>query len=92
MERIIDKLLYENLISVEHIGYDNKKAKNARESMRENRSILIKALNENEKNLFYKYEDSEDEYWGLHEIALFAEGFRLVASILIDVLYGIDIE
>ncbi len=92
LERIIEKLLYGNLISFEHIGHDSENAHNARVTMRESRSALLDALTDSTKKLFYTYEDREDEYLILHEISLFSEGFRLGASILIDVLYGVDSE
>ena len=49
-----------------------------------NEEKLITTLNENEKEIFAKYRDCMDEFTGISECQIFAEGFKLGARFVIE--------
>ena len=86
LKRIIENLINANLFAYEQIGYDNEETKSIVKAINENRQALIDSFTQKQKKIFYVYEDLSNERLTLREISMFAEGFKLGAKILIDVL------
>ncbi len=76
-----------NLFAYEQIGSDNDETQNIVKAINENRQSLVGSLTQQQKEIFYIYEDLLNERLTLREISMFAEGFKLGAKILIDVLF-----
>ncbi len=87
MKRIIENLISANLFAYEQIGSDNDETQNIVKAINENRQSLVGSLTQQQKEIFYIYEDLLNERLTLREISMFAEGFKLGAKILIDVLF-----
>ncbi len=87
MKRIIENLISANLFAYEQIGSDNDETQNIVKAINENRQSLVGSLTQQQKEIFYTYEDLLNERLTLREISMFAEGFKLGAKILIDVLF-----
>lgn len=87
MKRIIENLISANLFAYEQIGCDNDEIKSIVRAINENRQALVGSFTQEQKNIFYIYEDLSNERLTLREISMFAEGFKLGAKILIDVLF-----
>ena len=86
MKRIIENLISANLFAYEQIGHDSDETKSIVKAINENRQALVGSFTEEQKEIFYIYEDLSNERLTLREISMFAEGFKLGAKILIDVL------
>ena len=86
MKRIIENLISANLFAYEQIGHDSDETKSIVKAINENRQALVGSFTEEQKEIFYVYEDLSNERLTLREISMLAEGFKLGAKILIDVL------
>ena len=84
MKNTLEELWYGNIIPMEHSIGDNAYIKKLINLMGKNRENLLETLNDSQKELLAKYDDTVNEMYAEIEKDAFMYGFRLGGRIVSD--------
>ena len=84
MKNILEELWYGNIIPMEHSFGGNAHIKKLINLMGKNRENLSETLNDSQKELLAKYDDSVNEMYAEIENDAFIYGFRLGGRLVSD--------
>ena len=92
MKSIINELWHGNISPQTDSRNNSPEMKELMEYMARHRDDLLKILNDEQKEIFEKFEDCWSEYMSLAEAAIFEYAFKLGAQITLEVLISKDNE
>ena len=86
MKSIINELWHGNIVPQEDSRNNSPEMKELMEYMARHHDDLLKTLNDEQKEIFEKFEECWSEYMSLAEAAIFEYAFRLGMQIAIETL------
>ena len=85
MKNIINELWHGNIVPQEDSRNNSKEMKELLGYMARHHDDLLKTLNDEQKEIFEKFDDCWSEYVSLAEAAIFEYAFRLGARLAMEV-------
>lgn len=86
MQKILEELWYGNVCPIEGYSESREEASDLAEYIRKHRKDLKDTMTDEQKTIFEKLDDCEDELKNMSQREIFAYGFRLGARIAIEVM------
>jgi len=88
MKNILGELWHGNISLQEDSRNNTPEMKQLMESMARHHDDLLKALSDEQCDIFERFDDCWSEYASLAEEAIFVYAFRLGAQMILDALHG----
>ncbi len=86
MQKILEELWYGNLCPIENYRESSEQMSDLIEYIRKHRKDLKDTMSDEQKAIFEKLDDCEDELDNMCQREIFSYGFRLGARIAIEVM------
>ena len=86
MKSIINELWHGNIVPQEDSRNNSPEMKELMEYIARHHADLLKTLNDEQKEIFEKFDDCWSEYMSLAEAAIFEYAFKLGMRITIEIL------
>lgn len=87
MRSILEELFYGNICPNTDCRSSDKEIKELKEYISDHHDTILKNLNDNQKEVFEKFDDCYSELTDIHEREIFVYAFRLGMRIAVEVFY-----
>ena len=84
--KILEEFWYGNIEPSEYDTSSDQKYRVTLNMVTQNESELLAAMSEEQRELFFRYQDSQREFQSMAECLLFQNSFRLGARMMLEVM------
>ena len=83
---IVEQLFFGDICPSEHIGNDSPEYQKAQSLLADAKARFSQCLSEADRDEFQKLEELQNKAAGIYSYECFAHGFKLAASLLVEVV------